>query len=101
MIGGSAKFGVLDPQISLHLLQGTQEGQNGDVPFRNWPTVALAVERGQTRQQPGAHSGRARRKHSVLQKFTPIRFTTEHTTSVLHFFLLFLAEFRACYILQN
>jgi hypothetical protein len=41
LIGRSAEFGVLNPQVGLDLLQGAQEGQNCDVALGDWRAILV------------------------------------------------------------
>ena len=63
LIGRSAEFGVLNPQVGLDLLQGAQEGQNCDVALGDWRAILVPPEcRCGPRQQGRAHGCRPRRQ---------------------------------------
>src|SRR5580704_5046404 len=73
LIGRSAEFGVLNPQVGLDLLQGAQEGQNCDVALGDWRAILVPPEcRCGPRQQGRAHGCRPRRHHSVCQESAPV-----------------------------
>jgi len=39
LVGRSAQFCVLNPQIGFDLLQGAEEGQNRDIAFGDWGAI--------------------------------------------------------------
>src|SRR6266436_4387858 len=73
LIGGSAEFGVLNPQVGLDLFQGTQEREDCDVALRDWRAIFLPAKcRRGSRQQRRAHSYGPGCHHSVCQECTPV-----------------------------
>ena len=72
LVGGSAKFHILNPQVGLDLLQSAQERQNGDVALGDWRVVVVlllsAEGRRGRRQKRRAHGCGPRCHYSVLQE---------------------------------
>src|SRR3984893_7092492 len=44
LIGRSAEFGVLNPQVGFHLLQRAQKRENCDVAFCNWRAILISTK---------------------------------------------------------
>src|ERR1700739_2649047 len=65
LIGSSAKFGVLNPQVGLDLLQGAQERQDCDVALCDRRAILIPAKcRRSARQQSRAHGCGPRCYHS-------------------------------------
>src|SRR5258708_21170496 len=84
LISCSAEFGVLNPQISLDLLQSAQERQDCDIALCDRRAVPIPAKcRRGARQQRRAHGCGPRCPHSVCLECTPVFWTFHSISSLL------------------